>query len=774
MRIAVNLRQYYKGKIGGMENYVRNVLSRLQHHSLTIWVHEEEVEHVREFAPKAKIIGITHQQGAAAIEKGLKSGQFDLFFCPLLVLEPLVVSQPSAVMMPDIQHEFFPEFFDQQVLQWRRQTYGPTALNADVVFTLSEHAKETIVEKFKINPDKIAVIHLDADEQFKKVHQNAPSKGYLALKMPQKYVYFPANFWPHKNHSNILKALRLAAGQSEPDLHLVLSGSPSGGETLMEEVRSLGLQDRVHFKGYIDKALIPEVYRNALALLFATKFEGFGIPLLEAFYCGTPAITSHSGSCVEVAGDAAVLVDPLSPDSIAAGILKVARDPDLRQAIANKGKERVKLFSWDRAVELTEQSFSRITSPEYRRPARISVEEWPRIGIVTPSYNMAEFLEETIQSVLSQDYPNLDYIVMDGGSKDQTAEILKKYDGKLRWVSERDGGQGDAINKGWHALSGDLFTFLNADDTYLPGALATIAGHFKKNPGVGMIYGEAYHVDVKGKVIDRYPTQPFDYETLNSQCYICQPAGFMLREAYANAGMINTGLHFALDYELWIRIAKMYGIRKVDDFLATSRMHMDNKTLSSRRKVYQEIIDTVKTQYGYVPYEWVNGYASFLIDRKDQFFDRSKPTFRSYSLSLLLGVYHNPHSIRRYFAEWQRMTGFGGQYTGRWDDGWISKRWESDLTVEPESRLLRIAGKHFAPLENLQVRVRLNGRTLEERRLPHSGPFLMELQLPDEFRGKQCRLLIETDRTWRPRENGDFRQLSCIIDTLEQAAETRP
>ena len=110
LRIAVNLRQYYKGKIGGMENYVRNVLAGLQHHSLTIWVHEEEAENVRAFAPLANVIGITHQQGAAAIEKGLRAGGFDLFFCPLLVLEPLVVSQPSAVMMPDAQHEFFTNF----------------------------------------------------------------------------------------------------------------------------------------------------------------------------------------------------------------------------------------------------------------------------------------------------------------------------------------------------------------------------------------------------------------------------------------------------------------------------------------------------------------------------------------------------------------------------------------------------------------------------------------------------------------------------------------
>jgi glycosyltransferase involved in cell wall biosynthesis len=474
-----------------------------------------------------------------------------------------------------------------------------------------------------------------------------------------------------------------------------------------------------------------------------------------------------------VAADAAVLVDPLDSASIAEGILKIARDPVLRADLIAKGRARTEAFSWERAVSLTESALRRVTSPGYERPSRISVEEWPRIGVVTPTYNMAGFLEETIQSVLAQEYPNLDYVVMDGGSKDGTVEILRKYDGKLRWCSEPDKGQGDAINKGWHAVTGDIFAYLNADDIYLPNALSTIAGHFKRNPGVGMIYGEAYHVDVGGKILDRYPTQPFDLTTLNAQCYVCQPAAFLLREAYANAGMIDVNMHFALDYDLWIRVAKRYGVRKVDDYLATSRMHMDNKTLSSRRKVYQEIIGTVKREYQYVPYEWINGYACYLLDKKDQYFDRSKPSLGSYSLSLALGAYHNPHNLKRYWAEWRRMTGFGGQFTGRWDDGWISRRYESNLVVDPTSRHLRIAGKHIAPLYNLRLRVQLNGHVLGEKRLTAPGPFLLDVSLPGDLRGKQCQLLIETDRTWRPKENGDFRQLSCIIDTLEQAAEAQ-
>jgi glycosyltransferase involved in cell wall biosynthesis len=772
MRIDVNLRQYYKGKIGGMENYLRNVLAGLTQHDLRIWVHEEEVEHVREFAPHADIRGITHERGLQTIEDAVRAGGFDLYYCPLLVLEPLVVEQPSAVMMPDVQHEFFPEFFDAGVLQWRRQTYGPTALNCDVLFTLSEHAKATIVEKFRVNPDKIRVIHLDADAEFKRPLPAVPTAAFLALRLPERYLYFPANFWPHKNHGNVLQALRQVLDGGAGDLHLVLSGSPADFGRVEKEIDRLGLRHAVRMLGYVDKALIPEIYQHALALLFATKFEGFGIPLLEAFYCGCPAITSNSGSCVEVAGDAAVLVDPLDPASIAAGVLRVAGDAALRAELVAKGTERVKQFSWKKAVDLTEQAFTEITRPDYRRHSPIQVESWPVIGIVTPTYNMAHFLEETIESVLSQDYPHVDYVVMDAGSKDGSVEILRKYGDRFRWASEKDRGQADAVNKGYHATTGEIFTFLNSDDTYLPGALSAIAKHFKANPGIGLIYGEAYHVKLNGEIIAPYPTQPFDLRTLNNQCYICQPAAFMLREAFANAGMMNVDMHFALDYELWIRIAKQYGVRKVDEFLATSRMHMDNKTLSKRRLVYQEILSTVKAQFQYAPYEWINGYACYLLDRKDQYFDRSKPSMASYALSLALGMYHNPGQRRRFLAEWQEMTGFGRKFTGRWEDGWISGLWRSDQTVPEDAAQLVLAGKHWAPGGPLFLTVKLNGKTVVREELA-SGAYALRAPVPAEVRGTTCRLEVETSRTWRPKENGDYRQLGCVVDAVQFETASR-
>src|SRR4051812_3340444 len=161
MRIAVNLRQYFQGKIGGLENYVRNVIggieAHLQAHSgqMTIFVLSEELEHVREFAPAAELIGLPAATAVSSMETALNTGKFDLLFCPLLVLEPSRIQIPSAVTIPDVQHEFFPEYFTPEILAWRRQTYGLSAQVADVVFTISEYSKQTIVDKYGIPAEKV-------------------------------------------------------------------------------------------------------------------------------------------------------------------------------------------------------------------------------------------------------------------------------------------------------------------------------------------------------------------------------------------------------------------------------------------------------------------------------------------------------------------------------------------------------------------------------------------------------------------------------------------
>jgi len=232
----------------------------------------------------------------------------------------------------------------------------------------------------------------------------------------------------------------------------------------------------------------------------------------------------------------------------------------------------------------------------------------PLVSIVTPCLNAARFIEETIQSVLAQDYPAIEYIVMDGGSNDGTLDILKRYQGRLRWLAAKDDGQADAVNRGFALTQGEIFAFLNADDTYLPGAVARAVEGFARKPEPAVVYGDAWYVDDTGKRLGRYPVEPYDPDRLERRCIICQPAAFIRRNVFAAARGLDSRLRFAMDYDLWIRLAQAHSLVKVDTELANSRLHADAKTVGQQSAAMRETIQVLRRHYGYAPFNWVYGY----------------------------------------------------------------------------------------------------------------------------------------------------------------------
>ncbi|MGI9148852.1 MAG: glycosyltransferase family 2 protein, partial [Chloroflexota bacterium] len=160
------------------------------------------------------------------------------------------------------------------------------------------------------------------------------------------------------------------------------------------------------------------------------------------------------------------------------------------------------------------------------------------VSIITPSYNQGRFIEQTIQSVLGQDVGgrSLEYIIVDGGSNDETADVVQRYTDRLRWVSEPDRGQADAVNKGLRSTSGDVIGWLNSDDIYYPGAINAACDFLDAHPRVDVVYGEADHVDENGVVLGRYPTEPFEPRRLQDICFLCQPAVFFRRRVVEQFG----------------------------------------------------------------------------------------------------------------------------------------------------------------------------------------------------------------------------------------------
>ncbi len=204
-----------------------------------------------------------------------------------------------------------------------------------------------------------------------------------------------------------------------------------------------------------------------------------------------------------------------------------------------------------------------------------------RISIITPSYNQAAFLEATMQSVLGQGYPDLEYIVVDGASTDGSREIIRRYAGQLAWwVSEPDGGQAEAINKGFARASGEVVAWLNSDDLYRPGALQRVAAAFAADPSLGMVYGDVDSIDAEGRVFHRQQFAPYGLADLMAFRIISQPAVFVRREALVAAGYLDAGYHFLLDHHLWLRIAARTKIRYLPHTLAAARYHTAAKNVA--------------------------------------------------------------------------------------------------------------------------------------------------------------------------------------------------
>jgi glycosyltransferase involved in cell wall biosynthesis len=617
MKIAINLRLLNPGKIGGMEVYVRNLLEyfiEIDHElELILFVTKQNEETFHFPADRVTKIHVSRVGYGHQIFRALLEHSVDLYFCPLIALEPVVVHIPTIVTIPDVQHDIFPEFFQQNILQWRRLNYSASASIATAVLTLSRFSAQSITEKMGTPPQKVFPVHLAADDSFRKEpdkeKEEVVKKKYS---LPNVYGYFPANSWPHKNHATLLKALTLFKHKYGAAPKIILTGAKdTGHKDLLRKIKDQGLTDDVMFLGYIPKNEIRYIYRNATFLVFPSLFEGFGMPVLEAMLSGCPVICSNTTSLPEVAGGAALYFDPLNAEDLAEKINTVISDSELRERLIKEGYAQALEFSWEQTAKNTLKIFKGLLRQESAHTP-----EQPLVSIVTPSYNQGNYIEETILSVLGQDYPNVEYTVIDGGSKDQTVNILKKYDKKIKWLSEHDKGQADAVNKGFRVAKGEILGWLNSDDVYLPGAVRRAVAYFEAHPDAVMVYGNAYYTDRDSVITGIYESDHFNFGKLARHCFICQPAVFIHAAALKEVGGLDVSLETCLDYDLWIRIAKQYKgrIGFTEDYLAISRMYEENKTLSMRVVVYDEIVSTVKKHFGYVPDSWVHGYITDVIN----------------------------------------------------------------------------------------------------------------------------------------------------------------
>lgn len=214
----------------------------------------------------------------------------------------------------------------------------------------------------------------------------------------------------------------------------------------------------------------------------------------------------------------------------------------------------------------------------------------PKVSIVTPSFNQAQFIEETILSVQRQKYPNVEHIVIDGGSVDGTLDILKKFGDKISWISEPDRGQADAVNKGIRKASGEFIGWLNSDDIYFNDTIYFAVKAFQDRPDVDVVYGDLFYIDQDGKILMERKEINFDFDILlYGLCYIGQQSTFYKKNIFEDIGYLDVNLQYVMDWELFLRIAvhgKKYLL--VPDVKAGFRLHSESKSIGQQIKLRSE------------------------------------------------------------------------------------------------------------------------------------------------------------------------------------------
>ncbi len=272
-----------------------------------------------------------------------------------------------------------------------------------------------------------------------------------------------------------------------------------------------------------------------------------------------------------------------------------------------------------------------------------------KISVITPSFNQGDFIEATILSVLNQSHAADEYIIMDGGSTDQTCTLLEKYRNQLQFFSEKDHGQTDALNKALKLAHYEVIGWLNSDDLYTKDALALVKAAFDADPRVDVVYGNAEFIDMTGKKIGRYPTLPVNQKNLFLDCILCQPAVFFKKNLLTRFGYLETRYHFGMDYEFWLRLfSKGVRFKYIPQVLAQQRLHQDTKTSSKRMEANKETCELIYQYAGKIPLHRALIYTkSGVMDAQKkisltQFITLLKKNIQKYPIDLTIrGICHS-------------------------------------------------------------------------------------------------------------------------------------
>jgi len=466
-----------------------------------------------------------------------------------------LTSVPSIYQPWDLQHLHLPEFFTPEQRERRELTYRAFCAQARIVVVASEWIKQDVVLQYGVDAARIEIVGVPPPTRAYRTPGAAERLETRArLQLPERFIYYPAQTWPHKNHARLFEALRILR-DSGLVVPLVSTGQLNSSFPQLQALAGqLGIDADVAFLGFVGPLDVAVLYEEATMLIFPSLYEGWGLPVVEAFAAGLPVACSNVTSLPELVGDAALVFDPYDPAEIAAAIRRIWMDPGLATELARRGQEVAGHFDWRATAARLRSLYHQAASP---LAALGPNTPGPRISVIIAVLNGARTLQATLDSILAQTYDQVEVVVMDGGSTDGTTELLERNGDRITfWASEPDTGVYNAWNKALDHVTGDWVLFLGADDhLHDPEVLAGVAAALAADRGAHRVaFGDMDKHNADGSLYPRRgrPWTKGRRKWFRRGHMIPHPATFHHRSLF-DEGRFDEGFAIAGDYEFLLR-----------------------------------------------------------------------------------------------------------------------------------------------------------------------------------------------------------------------------
>ncbi|MFI3214122.1 MAG: glycosyltransferase family 1 protein [Eubacteriales bacterium] len=581
MTIGIYLEQLIPGKIGGAEQYTRNLIQRISemNYKMVLFLNEE-ARNTFQCTDNVSLICISiHDKiQQKSYDFYCQFYEIDVLFCPLLYVPHVKFRIPVVVTIHDLQFKYFPEYFTKENLCYREKETIYAIEQADKIITISEHAKKTIIEQYGIQESCIKVIYEDADTSIQ--YSKKTEMVCEQLKnINSKYIFYPAASWKHKNHRKLFQALVILIQEFKLDLSLVLTGNIE--EPLKLMIEEYKLEDRVVALGYVNQELMNHIFANAQLLVFPSLFEGFGIPLIEAMQMELPIVCSNCGSIPEIAGDAAEFFDPMNEKEIAQVVFNTIVNDERRRELIEKGKIRRKIFSWDICAKQTIEILQDVSNNRKIEKKNFQLENM--LVIFIWDNGCKQDIDTTIKSLKSTGIEKYEYIII----------TEKNVNNKIAQIDEDK-----------------VIGFINAGDTFTEEILLFVNLYFQEITEM-VLCGKLF--DTRYKEFEKLEGSKVLSQQNKEMDYVCKQVMFIrCKELLGSTIMLNGNCYF---YQYQLRIfleQKATEINMINHIFAFHNHDVKPTNIFSlKRKCFWNILLNRR-----FPLIWMDLYMRYLSESK--------------------------------------------------------------------------------------------------------------------------------------------------------------